>query len=92
MDFDESKHLTVPLRGNKFVTKSNTLKKSRLENLLKLKETNPRTESIMLAEGINLPEEILHDIMLKLDTQSVINFTSTCKSLYNIMTPGLWEN
>ena len=38
LDFDESKHLTIPLRGNKFVTKSNTLKKNRLENLLKVRE------------------------------------------------------
>ena len=39
LDFDESKHLTVPLRENKFVTKSNTLKKSRLENLFSVLET-----------------------------------------------------
>ena len=69
----------IPRGGEKFVTKKSILNKTRLDNL---------KEKPVLFSKINLPAIVLQQIISFLDIKSILNFSSSCKTVTEVMSQG----
>ena len=72
----------IPRRGEKFVTKKSILNKTRLYNL---------KEKPVLFGNINLPAIVLQQIISFLDIKSILNFSSSCKTVTKVMSQRFWK-
>ena len=74
--------LSIPSRGEKFLTKASIIKRKRIENF---------EEPLISLGKLNIPEFILQEIILNLDIKSALNLTSTCTAFQHVITQSLWQ-
>ena len=74
--------LSIPSRGEKFLTKASIIKRKRIENF---------KEPLISLDKLNIPELILQEIILNLDIKSALNLTSTCTAFQHLITAFVKE-
>ena len=80
---------SVSVRGEKFVTKANLLKKIRVKNLQG--KVIVDSENTVSFGNIILPDHLVVDIVLLLDINSIIQLSKCNKALDNSLTRGVWK-
>ena len=83
----QNERLSVPSRGEKYVTKANIPKQTRVENF----KGKVCLENTISFGNVIMPHSVILDILVLLDIKSIMKFSECCKAIDNLLTQGLWK-